>query len=238
MTIGCSFDWNELCDVAGHCIRPGGHILTARALELCRLPPGSHVIDVGSGAGGTLAYLEQIGNYYQVGLDCSGTLLGESASRLTTSTLVRGYAENLPFREGAFDALFLECVLSVFHDRMAALFESVRVLKDGGYLIMSDVFSHGEQKRQTSGDTLYQLPSEGLFTKDDILCTLKGLELSLLAWEEHDRFLREFVGRMILTGRCLPDIWGCKTLSGETKKTDKPKISYFLLVVRKGCYYE
>lgn len=231
MTIDCYFNWHTITEVTGSCIRPGGHVLSARALEICNLPPGSRVADIGCGAGGTLEYLERTGHYHAVGLDSSDALLGESVSRLTTARLVQGSAGYLPFKESSFDALFFECVLSIFSDKTAPIFESVRVLKDGGFLIISDVFTTGGAGPVERGPQ--QLPPDGIFTKDDILRTLTGLGLSLFAWEEHEKLLKEFVAQLILAGQCLPDPWGYGAGFGTMKKADRPKISYFLLIARK-----
>jgi SAM-dependent methyltransferase len=233
MTIDCSFNWQEIYHIAGPCIRPGGPDLTERALEICSLPPGSRVADIGCGAGGTLKYLEQTGVYHAVGLDHSEMLLGEAVPRLVRGRLVRGLAETLPFKKGFFDALFCECVLSVLRDRAAALHEFVRVLKEGGFLIVSDVFCQAGLGRGQPETKSQGLPPKGLLAKEDLLGFLRRLGFSLLIWEEHQRLLKEFVARMILAGERLPDPWGCRQGQEETK-ANRPQFSYFLLVAQKS----
>jgi arsenite methyltransferase len=232
MTIDCSFNWPEIRRIAGPCIRPGGPVLTERALEICSLPPGSRVADIGCGAGGSLEHLEQTGIYRSVGLDYSEPLLGEAVPRLGSGRLVRGLAETLPFKKGFFDALFCECVLSILTDRMAALREFARVMKEGGFLIVSDVFGQGGPGRGQPEEKSQEFRTKGLLAKEDLLGLLTRLGFSLLLWEEHERLLKEFVARMILAGGRLPDLWRCR-LGQERKKTDRPGISYFLLVARK-----
>jgi arsenite methyltransferase len=232
MTIDCSFNWPEIRRIAGPCIRPGGPVLTERALEICSLPPGSRVADIGCGAGGSLEHLEQTGIYRSVGLDYSEPLLGEAVPRLGSGRLVRGLAETLPFKKGFFDALFCECVLSILTDRMAALREFAWVLKEGGFLILSDVFGQGGPGRGQPEEKSQEFRTKGLLAKEDLLGLLTRLGFSLLLWEEHERLLKEFVARMILAGGRLPDLWRCR-LGQERKKTDRPGISYFLLVARK-----
>ena len=97
MTIDYSFNWPGIHCIVGPRIRPGGAVLTEGALEICNLPPGSLVADIGCGVGGTLEYLERTGTYRLVGLYYSDTLLRESPPRLASGLLVRGRAENLPF---------------------------------------------------------------------------------------------------------------------------------------------
>ena len=232
MTIDCSFNWPEICRIAGPCIRPGGPVLTERALEVCSLPPGSRVADIGCGAGGTLEHLERAGVYRSVGLDYSETLLGEAIPRLGSGRLVRGRAETLPFKKGCFDALFCECVLSILSDRIMALREFARVLKEGGFLIVSDVFGQGGPGRVRLEEKSQGFRIKGLLVKEDLRGLLTRLGFSLLLWEDHERLLKEFVARMILAGECLPDAWRCGQ-GQEREKTDRAQISYFLLVARK-----
>jgi arsenite methyltransferase len=232
MTLDCSPKWPEIHRIAGPCIRPGGPVLTERALEICSLAPGSHVADIGCGAGGTLEHLERTGVYRSVGLDYSETLLREAAPRLVPGRLVRGGAETLPFKKGFFDALFCECVLSILRHRITALREFARVLKEGGFLIVSDVFDRGGPGQGRLVGKSQGLRTEGLLAKEDLLSLLTRLGFSLLLWEEHERLLKEFVARMILAGVRLPDQWACSQ-GQDRKKTDRPGISYFLLVARK-----
>ena len=74
--------------------------------------------------------------------------------------------------------------------------------------------------------------------KKDLLGLVTRLGFSLLLWEEHERFLKEFVARMILAGEHLPDPWGCRRRQ-EGTKTVRMGISYFLLLARKtGAVFE
>jgi SAM-dependent methyltransferase len=215
-------------------MRPGGPVLTERALEICSLPPGSRVADIGCGAGGTLEHLERTWVTQAVGLDYSEVLLGEAVPLLVPgSRLVRGRAEILPFKKGSFDALFCECVLSILRDRLAALHEFARALKEGGLLIVSDVFGQGGPGRGQPETKSQGLPTKGLLAKEELLGVLTRLGFSLLLWEEHERLLKEFVARMILVGERLPDPWGCRQ-GQEKRKANRPQISYFLLVARKS----
>jgi ubiquinone/menaquinone biosynthesis C-methylase UbiE len=213
-------------------MRPGGSVLTEKALEICNLPTDSLVADIGCGGGGTLECLIQAGLSQTIGLDYSEALLGEVASSMSRVRLIRGSAEMLPFKEGSFDALFCECVVSILADRLGVLCEFERVLKKGGHLIVSDVFNQDDPHRGETAIASQGLLPDGVLTKKFLLSVLNGLGFSLLLWEEHERFLREFVARMILAGQCLPEPWRNKQgIKGKT--TDRPRISYFLLVARK-----
>ena len=234
MTIDCSFNWPEIRRIAGPCIRPGGPALTERALDICSLPSRSRIADIGCGVGGTLEHLERTGIYCSVGLDHSEVLLGEAVPLVVAAKrLVRGLAEILPFKKSSFDALFCECVLSVLRNRLAALHEFGRVLKEGGFLIVSDVFGQSDPSRRQPETKFQGLPTKGLLTKQVLLGVLTRLGFSLLLWEEHERLLKEFVARIILAGEHLPDPWRCSQ-GQENSKADRPQISYFLLVAQKS----
>jgi len=214
-------DWPKLRRSVGSCIRPGGTLLTDQALELCNLAAGSRIADIGCGAGETLLHLERTGRYNLLGVDFSEALLDEAATRLESVRLVHGRAETLPFEKGAFDALLCECVLSILDDRIAPLTEFFRVLKGGGFLIISDVFSK-------AGDG-----GGGLLTRKELHDLLAGLGFTLLLWETHDRALKEFAVRMILAGEELSEWWGCGERE-DGSKIVRSDIGYFLLVARKA----
>ena len=230
----CCLSWQDVRNIAGSCIRPGGFLLTERALQFCSLPRGSHVADIGCGAGGTLDYLERNGLCDAVGLDYSATLLKEAIPRLASMQLVRGQAESLPFRNSFFDALFCECVLSVLDERMKALHESARVLREGGFLILSDVFAAKSTAPGRPEAHSHWLGAGEALEKDDLVGFLKESGFSLLLWEEHEILLKEFVATMILAGVRLSDLWNCSERSDGTK-TGRRELSYFLLVARKGA---
>jgi SAM-dependent methyltransferase len=121
----------------GEALRPGGVELTARLLDAAGLHDGAIVVDIGCGPGATLELLANRG-LRPVGVDYSPTLACESASRRGVSVSV-GDSERLGLRQGVADALTMECVLSAFPDKHAALFEARRVLAPGGRLLLSDV---------------------------------------------------------------------------------------------------
>ncbi len=221
MAVGCSFNWAEIRGLDGACIRPGGLDLTDRALEVCDLPPDSRIADIGCGAGGTLEHIHRTRPYRSVGLDPSAALVGKAAPRLPSGRLVRGRAETLPFKNNLFQALFCECVLSILEDKAAVLREFARVLREGGFLIVSDVFSptaagQGRLEVKAEGPGTNGLPG-----KQDVVGLLNRFGFSLLLWEEHKGILKEFAARIILAGGSVPNPWLCR-------------VSYFLLIARKA----
>jgi arsenite methyltransferase len=228
----CSINWSRISVTVGPCLRPGGLALTRRALKVCNLAPDSCVTDIGCGTGGTLKSLEKAGLHNLAGIDCSETLLAQAAGYLKSARLIRGNAKNLPLETNVLDALFCECVLSILDDRKAALNEFAKTIKEGGFLVMSDVFRQDGPFQGELAGKLEKPATEGLLAKEELVGLLKEFGFSLVLWEEHERALKEFAARMILAGEPLPVDWGCGQ-GHRGKKTSRLPISYFLLVARK-----
>ena len=51
------YEQSPILEVAGEAMRPGGLMLTDRALEFCALPIGSRVLDVGCGPAASIEHL-------------------------------------------------------------------------------------------------------------------------------------------------------------------------------------
>ena len=202
-------------------MRPGGTALTQSALDICSLPRGSFVADIGCGIGGTLEHLGRSGIYNLVGVDPSDDMLSEGLAQSISGQLIRGRAETLPFKNRSLDAVFCECVLSIIDDKPTAVRESARVLKDGGYLVLSDVFYAGPLGERSN--KLGAPVTRRFLSKEQLLTILSQFGFSLLLWEEHEQSFREFVARMILASKCLTAL-----------RCGPPNISYFLLVARKS----
>ena len=215
----CALDWAAINHVVGPCLRPGGVALTARALEMCALRPGSSVADIGCGIGGTLDHLEGLGAYRCVGLDYSDTLLRMAASRLKSSQVIRGRAESLPFKRSSFHALFCECLLSILDEKETVLHEFARILKREGFLVLSDIFA--EEGPDNGRKDAPKPRRERVMGKKDLHILLEETGFSVLVWEEHRDSLKEFVARVIFAGGHIPDLAGHE------------RISYFLLIGQK-----
>ena len=108
---------------------PGGLEHTRRLLELAALPAGASVLDMGAGAGETLALLRSLG-YAARGLD-----LAPRSAEVEKGDFLRA-----PFPDGGFDAVISQCAFFVSGNQRGALREANRLLRSGGRLLLSDVF--------------------------------------------------------------------------------------------------
>ena len=108
---------------------PGGEAHTRRLIELASLPAGASVLDMGAGAGETLALLRE------EGCDARGIDLAPRGAEVERGDFLRA-----PWADGSFDAIVSECAFFASGDQALALREARRLLKRGGKLLLADVF--------------------------------------------------------------------------------------------------
>ncbi len=115
----------------GDAWRPGGLARTEELLDAAAIAPGARVLDVACGP----AVSARGGSYY--GVDLSRANLARAAGSTVDRRLLAADAEQLPFSDGAFDAVLVQCSFCTFTDAAAA--EIARVLGRGGRLLLADV---------------------------------------------------------------------------------------------------
>jgi SAM-dependent methyltransferase len=99
------------------------------------LPLGARILEAGCGFGGWVYYLNAR-HYRAVGVDLNATVLAQSDRRLVP--LCRGDVLKLCFDDDAFDAYLSLGVVEHFREGPdAALREAKRVIKPGGYILLS-----------------------------------------------------------------------------------------------------
>jgi ubiquinone/menaquinone biosynthesis C-methylase UbiE len=136
-------------------------------LELAALPPGVRILDMGAGAGETLALLRESG-FDAVGIDLSPRGNG----------VVQGDFLCLPYHAESFDTVLSQCAFFVSGDVSGALREAHRVLRPGGTLMLSDVFFEAPASvAEAAGFELLQL--------EDMTGTWQEYDLEAL-WREED----------------------------------------------------
>jgi len=193
-------------------LRPGGMALTDRALEVCGFTPGARLLDVGCGAGATVAHLQETMGFRITGLDPSPSLLEEARRRNPGLPLVEGRAENLPWPGDSLDGVLCECVLSLLEEPGRAVAEFRRVLRPGGCLLLSDLYDRGNGGPWADRQAL-----------EDLLNT-HGFRP--LLWEDHTRLLQEMAAQLVLAGESLEAFCGPKGCPAGTSP------GYYLLVGR------
>jgi SAM-dependent methyltransferase len=126
------YESDALLELTGGVLHPGGGMLTMRAVEAAALFYGARVLDVGCGTGAAVRMLRACG-FDARGIDASEKLVSMAASPYVTL----GDGREL---SGRYDALLLECVMSLLGDRKAFLRSAISALLPGGKLILSEPY--------------------------------------------------------------------------------------------------
>lgn len=109
--------------------------------ELVNTGQGSRVLDVGCGTGYTTqAVLKKLEIGEMIGIDLTPQQLRKASAKLkverTRVSLFRGDAENLPFKDDAFDATVSVGALEYFPNPKRALQEMARVVRPQGKVVV------------------------------------------------------------------------------------------------------
>jgi ubiquinone/menaquinone biosynthesis C-methylase UbiE len=97
---------------------------------------GKRVLDIGCGTGAALAVLAEHFECTVAGVDPSTGMLEQARRKLPDADLRQGVAEDLPFRDEAFDAALMMTVVQHV-DRSRAFPETRRVLANGGRFVIA-----------------------------------------------------------------------------------------------------
>lgn len=122
----------------------GGMAATDELVRLCAVDAGSYILDVGCGVGVTPCYLAKKYKCRVVGVDIHPGMVARSherAQRERVTELVEfrvADAQELPFEDGIFDAVFTESVTAFPKDKQKAVCEYARVTKTGGYVGLNE----------------------------------------------------------------------------------------------------
>ena len=206
--------------------------MTTAAVALANLPGGSRVLDVGCGTGVTIRNLSAEFGMEAFGIDSSDLLVGRARSADPMPAVLTGDARFLPFSDEAFDALFLECTLSLVRDHAQVIRECRRVLRTLGRLIVTDLYArnpHGIEDLR--GLPLHSCLS-GALDKDQFVNECSQAGFGLVCFEDHSRLLRDFAARIIWTYGSLERFW---VEAGGTD-VDPGQVQDAILTARPGYF--
>ncbi|NLW79023.1 MAG: class I SAM-dependent methyltransferase [Ruminococcaceae bacterium] len=205
------------CEIAGDICRPGGFELTQRLIGLGALPAGAAVLDVGCGSGATVAWLIHQGYGGSAGVDVA-------LPADVQPPLYHAGAQALPFTGPQFNAILCECSFSLVAQATVALAQFAGLLKPGGCLLFSDLYSRTETAR---------LSGEGgkLYTRQALQQLLESNGFTVTHFEDQSDALKQLAIQRILNDGADALYAGLGT-SFEEMKRIRP--GYYLLVARKA----
>ena len=217
-------------------IRPGGDALTKKAVEKAKLPAGARILDVGCGEGDTAAMLAERYGFDVAGVDQSEKLIDKGKARHPGLDLRRMEAEFLDFESKSFDAVIMECSLSVFRLQEDAAFEAWCMLKDGGKLIITDLYrrnpdpvavakmlkdAHEKSMRPKVDGACGEntRPSkvmlDGAFVVDELAAMLTGVGFEFECSEDESNVLPGFAAQAIMGHGSLEEYFKAIVPEGE-----------------------
>lgn len=231
------YESHELREITGPTIRPGGFTLTRRAVEFCHLTEGATVVDIGCGLGATVNWLEAEYGLKALGLDASIRLLQDGRSISPLVSLLAGRADRLPFRGDSFAGVLCECVLSLLDDPLQALVEFGRVLRPGGWLMITDLYA----PRAGGDSTLKHIPFrsclKGVRPRREIVGLVEGGGFEPVLWEDHSILLKQLASNLVFEYGSMQEFWSlfaphCSVSEGVSGHISiRP--GYYLMVARK-----
>jgi len=181
----------------------GGPEATEELARLLAPSPRTHVLDIGSGLGGPARYLAAEFGCCVSGIDLTAAYC-RLASLLSERMGLQGYvefrqgdAQQLPFSDNSFDAVWTQHTSMNVADKAKFYEEIARVLKPGGRFVMYDVTQY------TEGPIFLPVPwarhsdSSHLATADEMREAILRAGFSLVAWNDVSEIALSRLGNMI-----------------------------------------
>jgi len=126
---------------------PHPFITRKRLLEILEPAPGERILEIGPGTGYySLPVAERLSpggtlEIFDLQQEMLDHTMRQARERALDNLVSRqGDAERLPYPDGSFDAAFLVTVLGEIPDQSKALAELARVLRQGGRLVVGELF--------------------------------------------------------------------------------------------------
>lgn len=229
-------------------VRPGKFDITNKAMEICGLPKGAKVLDIGCGDGTVAEYLQDKYGYEVTGIDLNLAKISEGKERNKDLDLRMGDGEFLDdFPSYSFDMVMMECTLSLINLPDEALHEVYCVLKKGGKLFISDLYMKKPDPKQVEAirieaERQAKIPHkeedcgegqmrfvdfrfEGAFIKEPMIRYMEEVGYQVTTFEDRSADLDTYVAETILQEGSLDNCFTCAK--------GKKGIGYFLMIAEK-----
>lgn len=154
--------------------------------------PGETVVDLGSGSGvECFMAAEKVGAQGRVvGVDMTAEMLAlaRNSKAEVVATLGydnvefrRGFLEEIPLADGTVDAVISNCVINLSTDKRRVFLEVLRVLKEGGRLVVSDIVTDEPIPPAMKNDEQYRGEClGGAMQQEELLAMLRATGFTAL----------------------------------------------------------
>ncbi len=155
-------------------------------LQRSNITNQSKVLDIGCGNGNTAVWLAQQTGCEVVGVDVSQVRIDNAKDKAKdypklSISFQKASATNLPFVDSEFTHVWSQATIYHIHDRVKALQEIHRVLKEGGIFLFDDLTTPIENISETGHKYVYErLLFEPTFSQESYTETLSQLGLMVL----------------------------------------------------------
>ena len=180
-----------------------GRTATRALAELAQIPPGSRVLEVGSGLGGPARFLAATYRCDVTGIDLMPEFctVANELSRLTRlserAQFRQGNALALPFDDGAFDCVWTIQTQMNIAEKRQFYGEITRVLRRGGQFVFQDICAGNGQPLDFPVPWASEPGQSHLISSEDLRTLLRELGLkehtfrevsaTILAWLDANR---------------------------------------------------
>ena len=157
---------------------------TEQIVAAANLKAGDRVLDVETGIGVLIPYIQRCGVRFIVGCDLSAAMLSEAQKRYLKVRFWRGDVVDLPREMGPFDVVFFNAVFGNMWNQRHALLSSAAHLTATGRIIVSHPMgaTFAEQLRANDPKmVLHPLPSEKRTAE-----LIRGLPLRLQCFSDQE----------------------------------------------------
>lgn len=180
---------NEACL---HVNRPGGLELTKAALASCNLRADSFILDAACGAGTTLRYLSEQG-FKTLGADLSINMLQYQPDM----PVIQANCCQVPLSSASQDVVLMECALSLSNETDGALAEFDRLLRPGGWLVVTDIYIRKLNDPQALNCLSDSSCLSGAQTEAHIRERIENAGFTIRNWQDQTPIFKQWLARMV-----------------------------------------